>query len=215
MSNPPNPDATPDEPQDKSPTENPETPETPETPAADEPFWTPEGGDGTPPAGLSDREKARRRLFIGVIALVAALIVAGGFVVLHFVVSSGTGDCASVTGSGDHPPVELVACDDSEATFRVASRQAANATGCPDGAYREVSYEEKLLCLMPNFAAGHCYVYDENNQAFKVGPCESPDAIRISRVIPGSTDTSPCPENEGLSYPDPPTVFCVETPNAH
>ncbi|GLZ41509.1 hypothetical protein Acsp05_51330 [Actinokineospora sp. NBRC 105648] len=158
--------------------------------------------------------RPRKPLPAWAIALIAVLITAVGFVVFRYVLDDDapTAECAAVTGADDQARVETVDCDDDAATFRVASRLDLSDNGCAEGAYRELRTDKQLLCLMPNFQAGRCYVADEPNQSFRVSGCESPESIRISQVLDGTADPSPCPEGNGIGYPEPPTVFCVETP---
>ncbi|SES08002.1 LppU/SCO3897 family protein [Actinokineospora terrae] len=148
------------------------------------------------------------------VALIAVLITGIGFVVFRYVLADDPAaiECASVTGSGDSAKVAVVGCGDA-AAFRIASRKDLSAPGCAEGAYREMRTEKELLCLMPNFVKGNCYVPDEPNQAFKVGSCESSDAIKVVDELRDTSDPSPCPNGNGLGYPEPPIVFCLETPN--
>ncbi|SDD27245.1 LppU/SCO3897 family protein [Actinokineospora iranica] len=158
--------------------------------------------------------RPRKLLPTWAVALIAVLIAGVGFVLFRYVLadSPGAAECASVTGSDDAATVATADCGDEDATFRIAVKKDLSETGCPDGAYRELWTGENLLCLMPNFRAGNCYAEDDKNQSFRVSPCEGPDTIRISQVIDGTTDPSPCPNGSGLGYPEPPTVFCIETP---
>lgn len=179
----------------------------------------PGAGAGASAVGTGDPAAGRGRRWRGVpiwaLALVALLVVAaGGYGIYRLATSGGaaSGECAAVTGADDAAQVQVVDCASESATFKVASRKDLSELGCPEGAYREIRTDEDLLCLMPNFLAGKCYVPDDANQAFRVAGCESPESIRISEVIEGTTDPSPCPEGSGLGYPEPPVVFCIETP---
>lgn len=158
-------------------------------------------------------ERSRRSVPLWAIALVVVLVAAGCYALIRFLGSdSVAGECASVSGADEAAAVSIVDCDDDSAAFRVGTRLDDVAASCPEGAYRELPQDGELLCLMPNFRAGECYAADETNQSFKVTGCDSPESIRISRVIEGSTDPTPCPDGNGLGYPEPPTVFCIETP---
>ncbi|MFC7612690.1 hypothetical protein ACFQV2_02580 [Actinokineospora soli] len=119
-----------------------------------------------------------------------------------------------MTGADDAAKTEIVDCGSPTGTFKLASTRKLEEAGCPEGAYREIRTQSDLLCLMPNFVAGTCYVPDEPNAGFKAGDCGSQEAIRVSEVIEGTTDPSGCPDGSGLGYPDPPVVFCIETPEA-
>ncbi|GAA2969109.1 LppU/SCO3897 family protein [Actinokineospora diospyrosa] len=191
--------------------EGPETPAEQPTPEADErPLDFLEGK--VEPAG----RPVRKMLPLWAVAIIAVLIAGIGFVVFRYVLDDdgpANAECASVSGSGDDAKVEIVGCGDS-AAFRVAARKDLSATGCAEGAYREMRTDKDLLCLMPNFLAGKCYVPDDPNQAFKVGSCEAQDAIRVTEELSNTSDPSPCPDGNGLGYPEPPVVFCLETPNA-
>ncbi len=160
--------------------------------------------------------RARRKpLPIWAVALVAVLIAGVAFVVLRLSSQDGgTAECTAVTGVNEDARAESKDCGDEAATFRVASTKDLSETGCPEGAYRELRTADDLLCLMPNFQADKCYVADDPNQSFKVAPCEDPSSIRISEVVEGSTDPSQCPGGNGLGYPEPPMVVCIETPGA-
>ncbi|WP_026422975.1 LppU/SCO3897 family protein [Actinokineospora inagensis] len=206
-------------------------PEGPETPV-DQP--TPEehpldilaGGDldperGEPEPGDHERNRfesdpgQRKVLPLWAVGLIALLIAGVGFVVFRYVLgddsSSGAG-CAVVTGTNEHAEVRFVGCDAGSATFRVASRKGLSVAGCAEGAYREVRTDTELLCLMPNFRAGNCYVADDADQAFEVGSCDAPEAIKVTDELANTTDSSRCPESSGLAYAEPPVVFCLAPP---
>ncbi|PPK70546.1 hypothetical protein V5P93_000574 [Actinokineospora auranticolor] len=175
-------------------------------------------GKAEDPVQAVDTEEPKKRglMPLWAVALTAVLIVAGSFVLFRYVFNGSSSEaCASVTGVGDAAKVEFVDCDDDNATFQVATRKPANTPGCPEGAYREIPRPDELLCLVPNFVAGNCYVPDDPNQAFRVGRCEDALAIRIVKVVEGTSDASAvCPEGNGLGYPEPPTAVCVSTPIA-
>lgn len=167
-----------------------------------------------------DAKPQARKLFglpvWAVAAVLAVLLGAGAFLVYQAVkpgASAASGECVAVSGVDDAATTETVDCGAQNAGFKLASVRDLDEPGCPEGAYREIRTSSELLCLMPNFIAGNCYVPDEPNAGFVVGDCASELAIRISEVIEGTTDPSGCPDNSGLGYPDPPVVFCVETPN--
>ena len=158
----------------------------------------------------------RKRPPVWVIALVAVVVIAGvgfgGYLLWFAADAEAPGDCVSVAGLGEEAKMTAVGCAEKSATFKVASKRDKSDTSCPEGAYREIRDEQNLTCLMPNFIAGNCYVSDDTNQAFKVAACDNTEALKVTRVINGSTDPSGCPDGNGLGYPQPPTVFCVETP---
>lgn len=164
--------------------------------------------------------KAQARKVFGlpvwaVAALVAVLLGVGGFFVYQAVkpgAVAASGECVAVSGADETAKAEVVDCGSDTATFKLATTRKADDLGCPEGAYREVRTGSELLCLMPNFVAGSCYVPDDANAGFAVGDCGSELAIRVSEVIEGTTDPSGCPDGSGLGYPEPPVVFCVETP---
>ncbi|MGQ0837035.1 LppU/SCO3897 family protein [Actinokineospora sp.] len=173
--------------------------------------------DQTPDESPVATAKPRKLMPVWLIALVAVLIAGGGFLVYRYVLadpSYAEGECAAVTGVDDTAKVDLVDCGDESATFKIATKKDADELGCPEGAYRELRNTDNLLCLMPNFAAGKCYEADDANQSFRVTGCESTEAIKITEVIEGSTDPTPCPGSNGLGYPEPPLVFCIQTPTA-
>ncbi|MGW5055543.1 LppU/SCO3897 family protein [Actinokineospora sp. NPDC004072] len=153
---------------------------------------------------------------VAVVAVLAAVVLAAAGVGVWLAVqpggSSASGPCVAVAGPDDTAKAEQVDCDSSDATFKLASTRALGDDGCPEGAYREVRTSSELLCLMPNFVAGNCYDPDDANSAFVVADCSSAEAIRISEVIEGTVDPSGCPDGNGLGYPEPPVVFCIETP---
>lgn len=158
----------------------------------------------------------RKSLPIWVIALVAALVLAaagfGAYKLFFAKDTAAPGECASVAGTDDTAKLTIVDCGEKSATFKVALKKDKNETSCPEGAYRELRDEKNLICLMPNFIAGNCYESDDANQGFKIGSCENPESIKITQVINDSTDPSGCPDGNGLGYPEPKTVFCIETP---
>jgi hypothetical protein len=160
----------------------------------------------------------RRRPPIRIIALVAAVIIAGGgFVAYQAFFAKETaapGECASVIGVAETAKLTVVGCSDKAATFKIALKKDLSETSCPEGAYRELRDDKALICLMPNFVAGNCYEADDENQAFKVTPCEGTESIEITEVLNGTTDPSSCPDGNGFGYPEPPTVFCIGTPGA-
>lgn len=150
-----------------------------------------------------------------VAALAAVLLAGAGFGAYQLLKparSSASGECVAVTGADDAAEVRTVDCAADEAAFKLASTRGADDIGCPEGAYREVRAGSDLLCLMPNFVADTCYEADDANSGFKVADCSSQEAIRVSEVIEGTTDPSGCPDGSGLGYPEPPVVFCIETP---
>ncbi|MDQ3402018.1 MAG: hypothetical protein M3548_01305 [Actinomycetota bacterium] len=161
--------------------------------------------------------RPRGKKLVWIIALVVVLVAAGAFVVYEVSArgaDAAPGECAMVTGADDAAKVEIVDCDDKSASFKVASKRDGAELGCPEGAYREVRTDGGLLCLMPNFVADTCYEADDANQSFRVSGCESDESIKITKVIDGSTDPSGCPAGNGLGYPEPPVVFCIDTPGA-
>jgi hypothetical protein len=150
------------------------------------------------------------------VAVLAAVLLAGvGFGVYQLVKparTSASGECVTVAGADDTAEVRTVDCAADNAAFKLASTRGLDDLGCPEGAYREVRTDSDLLCLMPNFMADTCYEADDANNGFKVADCSSQEAIRVSEVIEGTTDPSGCPDGSGLGYPEPPVVFCIETP---
>ncbi|GGS15874.1 LppU/SCO3897 family protein [Actinokineospora fastidiosa] len=166
--------------------------------------------------------KAQARKVLGLplvaVAVIAAVVLAaagvGVYLALRPGATSASGPCMAVTGPDDTAKAEAVDCAAPDATFKLASTRSLDEVGCPEGAYREVRTGTELLCLMPNFVADTCYDPDDANSAFVVADCSSENAIRISEVIEGTTDPSGCPDGSGLGYPEPPVVFCIETPGA-
>ncbi|GLW93006.1 LppU/SCO3897 family protein [Actinokineospora globicatena] len=188
--------------------DGPDTPAEQPTPEADErPLDFLDGK--VEPAG----PRRHKLLPLWAVGIIAVLIAGVGFVVFRYVLADDApAECATVTGAGDTATVEPVSCADT-AAFRIASRKDPSAAGCAEGAYREMRTDKELLCLMPNFVKGNCYVPDDPNQAFKVGSCDSPDAIKVVDELRDTSDPSPCPNGNGLGYPEPAVVFCLETPN--
>ncbi|MFC5286942.1 hypothetical protein ACFPM7_07750 [Actinokineospora guangxiensis] len=183
---------------------------------ADAPEETPAAVRADGAAGTWTRKVVGLPLW-ALVAVVAVLLGAGGFAIYKAVApgaSSASGECVAVTGVDDAAKTEVVDCAAPTAGFKLASALDLEDAGCPEGAYREVRTDSELLCLMPNFVAGTCYVPDDPNAGFKAGDCADEVAIRISEVIEGTTDPSGCPDGSGLGYPDPPVVFCIETPSA-
>lgn len=170
---------------------------------------------------MSEQEtKPQARKLLGlpvwaVAAVLAVLLGAAAFLVYQAVkpgATAASGECVAVSGTDDAAKAEIVDCGADDAGFTLASTRGLDEVGCPEGSYREIRTGSELLCLMPNFIAGNCYVPDEPNAGFVVGDCGSELAIRISEVIEGTTDPSGCPDGSGLGYPEPPVVFCIETP---
>ena len=172
------------------------------------------GRQAAPAAGTWTRKVLGLPLW-ALIAVVAVLVGAGGFAVYQALApgaTSASGECVAVSGADDTAKAEIVDCAEPAAGFKLASVRDLEESGCPEGAYREVRTSSELMCLMPNFVAGTCYVPDDPNAGFKAGDCADEVAIRVSEVIEGTTDPSGCPDGSGLGYPDPPVVFCIETP---
>ena len=166
--------------------------------------------DDEPPAPRTPR----KRLPAWAVAAIAVGIFVVAFVVMRYVVpgtGSAAGDCASVTGADENAALSPLSCDDDNATFRIASTKDA-AQSCPEGAYRELRDGGTLRCLMPNFLAGRCYEPDDANRAFRQAGCDSAEALRVTGVLEGVSDPEPCPGGNGLGYPEPPVVYCLETP---
>lgn len=183
----------------------------------DEPHFIP-AMSAEPDTGSGDDGEVartpRKRLPAWAVAAIAVGIFVVAFLFLRYVApgsSADAGNCASVTGDDDTAALTPLSCDDDEATFRVASTKDG-AAGCPEGAYRELRDGGTLRCLMPNFREGGCYEPDDENRAFRLADCTAAEAIRVTRVIEGSSDPAPCPGGNGLGYPEPPVVYCLETP---
>ncbi|WP_436493467.1 LppU/SCO3897 family protein [Actinokineospora sp. HUAS TT18] len=157
----------------------------------------------------------RKRLPIWVLALVAAVVLAGaGFGAYQLLGkdAAAPGECAAVEGADDTAKLTPADCADENATFKIASKKELTEKGCPDGAYRELRDDKNLICLLPNFIEGKCFAPDEKNQGFRIADCAGTETIRISRVINDTDDPKDCPHGNGIGYPDPPVVFCIETP---
>ncbi|WP_156757541.1 LppU/SCO3897 family protein [Actinokineospora pegani] len=168
--------------------------------------------DTDQPAPPSRRKVLLSWWAIGISTLAVFVL---AFLALRYLIPDGSDEatCAVVQGADEDAALTELDCSDDAATWRVATTGDA-AGGCAEGAYRELRSGSTLTCLMPNFQAGRCYAPDDPNRAFVVTDCADPDAIRVTEVFEGSTDTTRCPDGNGLGYPDPPVAFCLETTGA-
>jgi hypothetical protein len=108
---------------------------------------------------------------------------------------------------------EPINCGSEAAKYEVAFVGGGAAT-CPDGkregsAYFPLVTSSQTLCFIPNFSEGSCYNITAPD-IVRPESCSCPEANRkVDRRIDGSTDNAQCPEGSvGLSYPDPPRLFC-------
>lgn len=167
----------------------------------------------------SQPERNRRPLVIAVLAVVA--VAAIGFAVFMVVRDGGSlaaGDCASVEGGTSQAEAKPVAtaadCGDAKAGYKVGKVVDGVDAACPEeGLYTEALPESgstQTLCLLPNMVEGACYAPDERGDGFLKSECAGGDAIKVTKVVEGSTDTTQCPDGAGMSYPEPAVTYCLE-----
>lgn len=110
---------------------------------------------------------------------------------------------------GDAEPVNC----GSEAAKHELAFVSGSAAICPDGKREDSDYDvlftsSQTFCFLPNFSEGSCYSIAES--ILRPESCTSPQAdMRVDRRIDGTTDKAQCPEGSvGVSYPEPPRLFC-------
>jgi len=115
----------------------------------------------------------------------------------------------------DPKPID---CGSEAAKYEVVFVGDGAAT-CPDGERDRSVYSlrgtsSQTLCFIANFSEGSCYNYEVGAVFASPESCTRPQAnMKVERRIDGTTDAAQCPEGSlGLSYPEPPRLFCMRAP---
>jgi hypothetical protein len=169
----------------------------------------PKPGDGAKAGG--DGANARK-ILIGVLVFLVIGIAAYG---VYYVTSGpskvAAGDCVSVTEENEKSYVATFDCSADKASYKVGKVVEAGDATCPEeGLYTEVVPDGGTgrLCLLPNMAEGACYKPDDGTGFVKT-ECAGPETIKVVKVVEGSRDTEACPDQAGMSYPEPPVTYCL------
>ncbi|HEX7308683.1 LppU/SCO3897 family protein [Lentzea sp.] len=146
------------------------------------------------------------------IAAVVALLLLGGFV-LHqlgdVAKTARAGDCARISGALDSPRYQALDCGSEQANVKVAKVLQWNESKCPSGGMDYSTYTgDSTLCLMPNFVQGSCYGQDAEAGIAKVD-CATKDAVKVDKVLTGSTDGAACGDSRAAVFPEPAVTFCL------
>lgn len=177
-------------------------------------------GQTPPPAPVGAPVKRRNPVVRIVVAIVVLLVVSGGFYAFRYFTDdaarASVGQCANLTGTEHDPTIEMLDCNSDNAKLKVAKVLDSATGSCPNADYSEYyksssrgpSYK---LCLVPNLVEGQCYKIGASGKDtdFSKAPCGSGDVVKVAKVIQGSADEKACPGGGGVSYPEPPTTFCV------
>ena len=148
------------------------------------------------------------------IAAVFLIVVVSGFVLSQLqgnaADSAKVGDCARITGVADSPKYQAMPCESDQANVKIAKILPFNDKACPSGGTEYSTYTgEATFCLMPNFAEGSCYGQDRESGIAKVD-CKTPNAVRVAKVVNGSTDAASCGKARSARFPEPAVTFCLE-----
>ncbi|MEV7185911.1 hypothetical protein [Kitasatospora sp. NPDC093102] len=134
--------------------QSPQAPSSPEAVAAT-PFPYAEAVQATAPAPKkSKRKKMLSVLGTLVLIVVVAIVKVAVKDAMNGPVRAKVGDCVQVTGSGDHPSVDTVGCDNSKATHTVSKvvEDTFDVNACGDGfdaLAQQMDNEKFVLCLTP------------------------------------------------------------------
>ncbi|HEV2784475.1 MAG TPA: hypothetical protein VGX25_34240 [Actinophytocola sp.] len=173
----------------------------------------PTGGEPAKPSG-------KRKLLVGIIALVVA---AGAYAIFQFVLnkdsasSAEAGDCIKVNrASTTSADVEKIDCNDNIAVFKVAKKLDNDTDQCPTPDYEKYTQtgagSDFALCLMLNAKEGDCFAdYDTPDKRARVD-CASAE-VKVAKLVSGTADEKACEQDSlALVYPEPATTFCLVQP---
>jgi hypothetical protein len=154
-----------------------------------------------------------KKIGLGV-AAVFLLVVVGGFVLSQLQGSASdqakAGDCARITGVEDRPKYQVMSCANDQANVRIAKVLPRDDKACPTSGTEYSTFTgTSTFCLMPNFVEGGCYGQDPEAGIAKVD-CGTPDAVKVAKVINGSTDRAACGNARSAIFPEPAVTFCLE-----
>ncbi|QFZ16463.1 LppU/SCO3897 family protein [Saccharothrix syringae] len=117
------------------------------------------------------------------------------------------GSCAQVEGAGHDATFRTADCAADVANVKVA-KVVTETTQCPSGAPYTTFTSKTVLCLIPNFVEGACYVRDARTGLRKVD-CSTGGSIRVLKVAPGIAS---CGDGPTVRYPEPQVTFCLSRP---
>ncbi|CQD21918.1 hypothetical protein BN1232_05423 [Mycobacterium lentiflavum] len=110
-------------------------------------------------------------------------------------------------------------CADPVNTYLLAAKGGPSAP-CPDGKregsiYDRYTDSSTILCFALNLKQGHCYLVsgERDSPKLTLGDCNDHESgvMRVIQRIDGTSNSSDCPSGlNGVSYPTPPVVYCLE-----
>ncbi|RSM59946.1 hypothetical protein DMH04_54960 [Kibdelosporangium aridum] len=156
-----------------------------------------------------------------VLVVTAVLAVAGAalFITVNFIggpeLAAKAGECVAVSNQAEDDRADVANAGCETALYKVGT-VVADANGkCPPSLsdYAEVVAKSGggRLCLVPNLLEGGCYRPVEDTEGWGKSACTDPDAVKVTKIIPGMGDTAGCPETEeGIAYPEPAVTYCLK-----
>ncbi|GAA1456780.1 LppU/SCO3897 family protein [Williamsia maris] len=183
---------------------------------------------GPPPGGsLPARRSHPFRAPLVALAVIVALAVAIAVVfafTARTIVTDATdvsaGDCVRVTTTGEATVKARTAdCDSDEFTFYVASRSSQSGVRCATNDYSRISFEGGgVLCLAPNWRAGHCYEVpraSDPDATYRERGCATPSSdsdhpiLEITKRLDGTADPECAASEASVSFALPrPVGYC-------
>ncbi|MEZ0349857.1 hypothetical protein [Mycobacterium sp. pR1184] len=110
-------------------------------------------------------------------------------------------------------------CADPVNTYLLAAKGGPSAQ-CPDGKregsiYDRYTDSSTILCFALNLKQGQCYLVsgERDRPKLTLGDCNDHESgvMRVVQRIDGTANSSDCPSGlNGVSYPTPPVVYCLE-----
>lgn len=181
-----------------------------------------------PPVGMRPPTKRKHPLRAPLIALAVVILLAAAVVVVFAVTvrslvtdptDVSAGDCVRVTASGEGTVTARTAdCGSDEFTFYVASRSSRSGVRCATKDYSRISYGDSgVLCLAPNWRAGHCYEVPrptDPQAAYRESSCVvSPggrrQVLEITKRLDGTADPDCAESEDTVSFALPrPVGYC-------
>ncbi|WP_020104838.1 hypothetical protein [Nocardia sp. 348MFTsu5.1] len=182
---------------------------------------------GSPYGNYQQPPPRNKRTLWVVLAVVAAVLVAGVVAVVAFAFFLGddiddveAADCITLSGANSDADFDIVDCDTtSPLNFIVAETLDSSSDSCGGEQYSELTQtgaNETKLCLVPNFQEGKCYeVPIASLTGMKEVPCVAASS-QINTVLKvlvrvESTTVPDCPSAVTFDRPSP-LGFCFGSP---
>jgi hypothetical protein len=110
-------------------------------------------------------------------------------------------------------------CENPVNTYLLAAK-GGSSESCPDGKrdgsiYDRYTDSSTILCFALNLKQGQCYLVsgERDSPKLSLGDCNDHQSgvMRVVQRIDGTTNSSDCPAGvNGVSYPTPPVVYCLQ-----